>query len=619
MATVDIKNAVKAGVLEAYAEQEAAKAHQSLVDFHEENNGSKKDPMQAVLANQATIIELFKQFNDNTSWLGNAASSTAGYGQSGVAQQAMASSQNSLSLGSNITGDMIGGNSSIRTLIINHGVVMTDSNSGVVQGGVSNVGAAQTATPSPSSVTESDDNISYKAGIAGDETDRAQARIDHEESKAYQEYTMKPTMTKLSQALDKYLNQENTATVGNADGGLPGFLGNLIGGAIGAIGGLAVGWMSGLKAQWSKVGKSFVGAWNKATSWIKDTKLAKKVSELGTSFKSMISGVKNSVVGKFNGMKTAVGQTLGEMKSSFMKTLTGWKDAIKNSTVGKAASAVKSKVGSIFSKIGNSIASGVKYAGNLAAKAVTESPIVKFGKSAVGAAKSAGKLAMGIGKKIPIVQGIGSLVDGAKNTYDVWKKTGNIKDTMSTALAGATDALVNTLAVPEIIGMAKGVYNGAKTGGLKGALKGAGSGFMNAHDANQVSIGQSFAAEVAHWAGNETDTTKAIRRASMYGLTKDQVGLANINGNAAGFGTAAALYQGDRKLAAGSTINTNEPNATTGDGVSGTRKSDADKNKEIANMMKDAFIEAMTSEEVKNANAEQAKAAGEAINGALMG
>lgn len=219
MATVDIKNAVKAGVLEAYAEQEAVKAHQSLVDFHEENNGSKKDPMQAVLANQATIIELFKQFNDNTSGLG----STAGYGQSGVAQQAMASSQNSLSLGSNITGDMIGGNSSIRTLIINHGVVMSDSNSGVVQGGVSNVGAAQTATPSPSLVTETDDNISYKAGIAGDETDRVQARIDHEESKAYQEYTMKPTMTKLSQALDKYLNQENTATVGNVDGGLPGF------------------------------------------------------------------------------------------------------------------------------------------------------------------------------------------------------------------------------------------------------------------------------------------------------------------------------------------------------------------------------------------------------------
>lgn len=617
MATVDIKNAVKAGVLEAYAEQEAAKAHQSLVDFHEENNGSKKDPMQSVLANQATIIELFKQFNDNTSGLGNAASSTAGYGQSGVAQQAMASSQNSLSLGSGISGDMIGGTGSIRTLIINHGVVMTDSGSGVVQGGVSNVGAAQTATPTATTVSDSDDNISYKAGIAGDDTDRAQSKIDNEERKAYQEYTMKPTMTKLSQALDKYLNQDNTSTLGSsgADGGLPGFLGNLIGGAIGAIGGLAVGWLNGLKTQWSKVGKSFVSVWKGATSWIKDSKLGQNISKLGATFKSMVGGLKASVVGKFKGMQTAVGQTLDGMKSSFMKTLTGWKNAIKNSTVGKAASAVKNAVGSLFSKV----ASGVKSVGKIAANAVAQSPIAKVGQSAVGAAKSAGKIAMGIGKKIPAIQGIGSLVDGAKNSYDIWKKTGNIKDTMSTALAGATDALVNTLAVPEIIGAAKGLYSGAKTGGLKGALKGAGSGIMNAHDANKVSIGQSFAAEVAHLSGNETDTTKAFRKASMYGLTKDQVGLANINGNAAGFGTAAALYQGDRKLAAGSTINTNEPNATTGDGVSGARKSDAEKNKEITSMMKDAFIEAMTSEEVKNASVEQAKATGDAINGRLMG
>ena len=97
------------------------------------------------------------------------------------------------------------------------------------------------------------------------------------------------------------------------------------------------------------------------------------------------------------------------------------------------------------------------------------------------------------------------------------------------------------------------------------------------------------------------------------------MGLANINGNAAGFGTAAALYQGNRKLAAGSTVNSNEPTATTGDDVSGTRRSDTEKNKEIAEMIKMAFIDAMTSDEVKNANVEQARATGEAINGRLMG
>ena len=74
MATVDIKNAVKAGMLEALAEQEAAKAHQNLVDFHEEHNSAPKaDPMAVVIENQASIIELFKQFNERTSGIGNAA------------------------------------------------------------------------------------------------------------------------------------------------------------------------------------------------------------------------------------------------------------------------------------------------------------------------------------------------------------------------------------------------------------------------------------------------------------------------------------------------------------------------------------------------------------------
>ena len=99
MATVDIKNAVKAGMLEALAEQEAAKAHQNLVDFHEEHNSAPKaDPMAAVIENQASIIELFKQFNERTSGIGNAATAQENYGQSGFAQQAMASSQNSMSL-----------------------------------------------------------------------------------------------------------------------------------------------------------------------------------------------------------------------------------------------------------------------------------------------------------------------------------------------------------------------------------------------------------------------------------------------------------------------------------------------------------------------------------------
>jgi len=637
MATVDIKNAVKAGMLEALAEQEAAKAHQNLVDFHEENNSAPKaDPMDAVLENQASIIELLKQFNERTSGIGNAATAQENYGQSGFAQQAMASSQNSMSLGSNFTGDMVAGNGSIKNIIINHGIVFTDS-SGAVQGGISNIGAAQTASPVAGSAAENNENISYKAGLAGDETDRVQSKIDHEESKAYQEYTVKPTMTKLSQALDKYLNQENQIlTVSDESGfGLSSFLGTLIGGAIGALGGLAIGWMQGLKAQWSKVGKAFANVWKGATKWMKDTKLGKAIANLGTKFKSTISGMTQTVVGKFKSMTSAVRETLGGLKSSFMKTLSGWKDAVKNSAVGKAASAVKDKIGGLFNKAKSLIGSvknaaqegklmskiGAKLSkvGKAAATAYTKSPVGKFTNAALSAAKSAGSAAAKIGRKLPVISGAISLVDGAKNSYDVWKKGGSISDITSTALAGATDALMNTLAVPEIIGTVKGAVNGAMKNGLKGALKGAGSGFMNAHDANEVSIGQAFSAEIAHLAGNETETTKAIRRANMYGLTKDQVGLVNINGNAGGFGTAAALYQGDKKLASGSTANSNTPTATTGDNANGKRANENEKNKETVEAMKEAFIEAMTSEEVKTANAEQAKATGEAINGSLLG
>ena len=637
MATVDIKNAVKAGMLEALAEQEAAKAHQSLVDFHEEHNSAPKaDPMAAVIENQASIIELFKQFNERTNGIGNAATAQENYGQSGFAQQAMASSQNSMSLGSNFTGDMVAGNGSIKNIIVNHGIVFTDS-SGAVQGGISNIGAAQTASPVAGSAAENNENISYKAGLAGDETDRVQAKIDHEESKAYQEYTMKPTMTKLSQALDKYLNQENQPlTVSDESGfGLSSFLGTLIGGAIGALGGLAIGWMQGLKAQWSKVGKAFSSVWKGATKWLKDSKLGKSLANLGTKFKSLVGGMKDTVVGKFKSMTAGVRETLGSLKSSFMKTLTSWKDAFKNSAVGKAASAVKDKIGGLFSKAKSLIGTaknaaqegkllsfvGAKLSkvGKAAATAYAKSPVGKFSKAAISAAKSAGSVAAKVGRKLPVISGVFSLADGVKNTYDVWKKGGSISDISSTALAGATDALMNTLAVPEIIGTVKGAVNGAMKDGFKGALKGAGSGFMNAHDENEVSIGQAFSAEVAHWSGNETETTKAIRRANMYGLTKDQVGLVNINGNAGGFATAAALYQGDKKLAAGSTANSNTPTATTGENANGKRANENEKNKETVEAMKEAFIEAMTSEEVKTANAEQAKATGEAINGSLLG
>ena len=599
MATdIDLKSAVKEGVLEGMG---AANDHDDLIKFHNEANGIEtpeeavQSRLNSVIENQRSIIELFRTYNERTSGV---ESSGEPIGQSGFAQQATASSQNGMSLGSGLsTGSFMGTPGSIRTYIVNHGVVVADG-AGIVQGGSSDIGAAETSVPAAS--RDDSDRVSYKAGI-GDATERENAARFDQEKRNYQEYTMKPTMSKLSQALGKYLEQQSGVDNGS---GMFDFLGKGLGALIGGLGGLAIGWISGLKTQWMNVGRSFVKTFNSAVGWLKDTKLAKSMSDLGKTFKGVVSGMKDAIVGKFRGLANTVESSLGKVKTSFVKTLSGWKSAISDSVIGKAAVAVKDGVGKIMG--------GVTKAVKTAASAVAHSPIVKAG-------ATAGKFAMGIGKRLPVVQGAVGLADAAKNTYDVFKKGGNIKDIMSTGLAGTTDALVNTLAVPEIIGAVKGAVRGARKDGLSGMFKGAGAGIMNAHDPNKVSIGQAFASEVAHWSGNETETTRRMRTANMYGLTKSEVGLSNINGNAGGFGTAASLYTGDRKLAAGSTENMNMPNASTGDEVSVKRMSDEERIKETADLFKVSFIEALTSDEVKRANSEQAKAAGEAINTSLMG
>lgn len=637
-----VQDGVKEGMRKAFEEQAAQQEHEALVMFHKKSTGQDKaeNPMNAVLANQQTLIDLFQKFNENSgASSGGSASSDSqiASGSTGFAASATASSQNSVEASSGRDDGFLAGSNSIKNVIINHGIVVADA------GGISQV-SSSIGSANPTS--EGEEPVQRKLGTGAvvdastASSDRERSQQIAEEGRVYQEYTMKPTMSKLSEALDKYLDEKNNPPVAETGGmGFSGLLGTILGGSLGILGGLATGWLSGLKTQWSSIGKAFKDAHVSAKNLFNKTKIGKKVNEVVTSFKNGVNNIKSAVTKKFTSMVNSVKSSIGSLKTSFMNTIKGWKESVKNSAVGKAASAIKDKVGSIFGKaksffggakkaasegkilsfLGDKLKSGMKAAGKIAKNAIDNSPTIKLIKAAGKAAKTAGKIAMSVGKRIPVIQGVGALIDGAKNTYDVWKKTGNIKDTMSTALAGATDAVLNTLAVPELVSTAKGLYKGYKEGGFKGALKGAGSGLLNAHDANQVSYGQTFAAEVAHWSGNETATTEAIRKANMYGLTKDQVGLANINGNAGGFGTAAAIYQGDKKLASGSTVNSNQPNATTGENTTAKRKSEDDKAKDTAEIIKQGFIEAMTSEEVRKVQAEQSKMTGDAINDKLMG
>jgi len=434
-----------------------------------------------------------------------------------------------------------------------------------------------------------------------------------EEDRQYKSVTMS-TMKKLSQAIDQYLGEGIKVDVSGADSAGSGF-GSLIASALGALGGgilgFATGYLSKFGEMWGNIGKSFKNVWKGATAWMKDTSLGKKVSELGVKLRSAISGGLAKIT---------------ELNGSFNKMLAGWKKAFSESVVGKGLKAIgdtAKKIGSTFKNMATGVAGKI----SKAASAVKSGGIMKAASSvvtggpigaAVKTAKSVLPMAASVAKKLPMVQAAGGVLDTAMNTYKVAKAGGSLTDIMNTAAAGAIDTLSDTLLIPEMVNAVKGGVNAFKKGGGFGdVMKGAGSGFIKKRDANDISIGQGMMANIQHFAGNETETSRRIRDAYNAGQGYKEAGLATVSGAAGGFGHSAALFK--PTTAIGSMENPREPNATMSDNLPTGTTTESDRLKAIADAVKEGVKEAQLSPEVREMNAQNAKATGEAINGQLFG
>lgn len=403
---------------------------------------------------------------------------------------------------------------------------------------------------------------------------------------------------------------------GGDDGGS--LLSTLLGGLAGAAAGLLTGVIIAKVRNAAKLAGTLFNDATKVLSKIgdklKNTSIGKKITEWGNKAKET-----------FNSMKKG----LSEIKSSFSKTISGWKQALKDSVVGKAATTVLNKVkgaaktvGGLLGKIGSKVAKGAEAIGKASAK--LGKAVVKHTPSILKTAGKVGfKVAKGVSKVVTApVEMAARMGEAVKNSYDVYKKSGNITNAMTTFGGGMIDSVTDTLMLPELVNGVKGAYKGYKQGGLIGAVQGAGKGLIAERDPDRISWGQQYMAKLQNLAGNENETTRRLAK----GGTFSENGLRRVNSNAAGFGNAAGFYdpeyekQMKAKMAAGSLQNNAEPNAELTDKkVTGEMTSAADMNKALVEGIKEGVKDAYLSPEVQEAQMNQAKETGKEIKTTLVG
>lgn len=447
-----------------------------------------------------------------------------------------------------------------------------------------------------------------------------------EEDRAFKD-SVRPVMPKLSQALDKFLNSDNESAAATNEGG--GGLGSLLAMLGGAAFGFVTGYIQKLASMWKNVGKTigevFKSGWNK----FNESKVGKFFSSLGTKIKGAFSGAVKQI-GQFNSKLSSMTK-FGELKAAFTKMIQGWKQAFKESTVGKAAKTVfdgakkagsflgnlAKKVGNVAKSVGKSALETAKSAGKTIGKA-TKTAGNFIAKSKIGQAAIKGaRLGSKVAKRIPLVQAAGTLLDTGVNVYKAAKSGASMKDMLRIGAAGLADTISDVFMVPELLNAAKGAIDaGIKGQGLGGILKGAGAGLIKGRDANEISLGNALVAKTMNSVGLGDEGTRAIARASDLDQGWKEAGFDTVSGAAAGFGHSAAVY---RPKAAGSNMNNNTPNATIAEAPTAKPMSEADKNKKLTDSLTDAMKNALLSQEVQEANRQNAKETGSAINTQLMG
>lgn len=616
MTATEFSDQVSKGVAQALAQYDALKeSHAAMLQQHAEATGQKKtDPLQQISNNVEHIrdnnnelVELFTNFSKSISMMFMPEDGMSAPSKSSLATMAASIAPSEMTM----PADSVAPSGTVGSAIRN----FSSSNSSIAQ-----------PTAAPVNTSEGYQEALASTGAVAERNSEATDRkaLLEEEDRAYKE-TAKPVITKLGQAIDKYLEDKNSSAGNGADLGssLLGLLGALGGGMVG----FAAGYLGKFAEMWKNVGGVFTSAIRSGWNTLKNSKIGKTIGDLGTKFNGVVNGgIKKigELGSKLSGaISSGIGK-IGSLKNSFMNMVSGWKNTMKESVLGKAAKTVSDgakKVGGFLSGIASKIGNGIKSAASAAGSAIKSgaekaaSAVAKSG--VVQKAMKAASKGMSIGKKLPIVQAVGGLVDTASNVYKVAKAGGGITDMMTTGAAGLVDTLSDTLMIPELINAAGGAIAAAKSGkGVGGILKGAGSGFIKQRDANDISIGNGLMANLQNLVGNGTETTRRVAAAYNAGKGYDAAGVQTVSGAAGGFGHSAALFV---PKAPGSMENSNTPTASVVPNLPNGQVSEADKMKAMKDGMKEGVKEALLSPEVQEANAKNAKETGAAINGQLFG
>lgn len=451
------------------------------------------------------------------------------------------------------------------------------------------------------------------------ENDR-KARVEEEDLLYKQE--ARPVMGKLSKALDKFMEmQETSAGVANGEStglGLGSILSGLVAALGAGIGGFAFGYIKRFAGAWKDIGAELGQRFGKlgkdVKAWFKDTSVGKTLAKWKNSMSEAIS----AGIGKLGELKKAFNTKISEISASISKSIAGWKNAASESKVGKTAEALGKavkKAGSglagLAKKMGGSLKSAVTKAGELTlkgAKAVGTA-VTKTGpvSTAIKVAKKVGPMAAKIGAKVPQLQAVAGAVDTAVNVYKAAKAGASMKELRDMTIAGTVDAVADILMVPELMNATQGAIDAAVKGkGFKDIVKGAGAGFIKSRDPNEISIGNAAVAKAKNTLGMGDEASRRLAKAYNSGGGWKDAGYDVVSGSAAGFGHSAAIFRPKGDLA------DNMPDT-------GNRISESDRLEATKNMMVDAYKVAFLSQEVQEANAKNAKETGSAINGTLFG
>ena len=264
MTATEFSDQVSKGVAQALAQYDALKeSHAAMLQQHAEATGQKKtDPLQQISNNVEQIrdnnnelVELFTNFSKSISMMFMPEDGMNAPSKSSLATMAASIAPSEMTM----PADSVAPSGTVGSAIRN----FSSSNSSIAQ-----------PTAAPVNTSEGYQEALASTGAVAERNSEATDRkaLLEEEDRAYKE-TAKPVITKLGQALDKYLEDKNSSAGNGSDLGssLLGLLGALGGGMVG----FAAGYLGKFAEMWKNVGGVFTSAIRSGWNTLKNSKIGK--------------------------------------------------------------------------------------------------------------------------------------------------------------------------------------------------------------------------------------------------------------------------------------------------------------------------------------------------------